>query len=135
MDPVPYLFRVTISVVCALILAACSGHAMSSNPDTPVSSMDRMETESRRGEGISGRVTDAAGRPVAGASILAESVDHPPVPIPEILIVTNADGGYLWSSLFPGRYRLTVIAKGYRPVTLPSQMKRGELSILNFVLK
>lgn len=54
---------------------------------------------------LSGRVIDAAGRPVAGAAVMfgADSPEHP-----DVAQMTNADGRFFYPTLAPGRYTLVV---------------------------
>lgn len=85
-------------------------------------------------ESLTGAVTDPAGRPVAGASVNARSLDHPGNPVSEIGIITDAEGHYRWL-LLPGRYSITVSRDGFRPVTQSTVIKMGEPANLNFVLK
>jgi hypothetical protein len=137
MDLIFYPYRAAMVLICVLILFVSNGHTMSSRsgPDTPVSHSGNADKgEELLGEGVTGKVTDLVGDPIEGASILPQSTDSPPLPIPDILIVTDTNGKYMWS-LRPGSYRLTVIAEGYRPKTMPVQVKPGELMILDFVLE
>jgi hypothetical protein len=48
------------------------------------------------GQGVSGRVVDGAGRPVAGALIEARSLEQPPRPLVEIGVLSGADGRFRW---------------------------------------
>jgi len=135
MHIVLYLLKRVIGIFFILSLVAYSGHAMSKKQDALATNTDELESSSRQREGIVGRVIDASARPVVGASIIPESMDKPQKQIPEILIITDADGRYMWLSLAPGHYRFTVVIKGHKPVTLPAQVKRGALTTLDFILK
>ena len=52
---------------------------------------------------ISGRVVDAAGRPVAGATVYTVSA---PVPMPDIAALTDGDGRFSVAAPVPGRYEI-----------------------------
>lgn len=52
---------------------------------------------------ISGRVVDAAGRPVAGATVYAA---RSPVPLPDIAALTDRDGRFTLAAPQPGRYEI-----------------------------
>ncbi len=62
--------------------------------------------------GVKGLVHDENNRPVEGAEIVVEGIDHP---------VTTTSAGEYWRPLAPGTYRLSARAPGYapsRPVTV-----------------
>lgn len=63
--------------------------------------------------GVAGIVRTAGGTPAAGIVVFAKSLDRPGKPIPEIAIVSGADGAYFWP-LKPGRYELTALVDGRR---------------------
>lgn len=64
---------------------------------------------------LSGRVTDAVTRdPLVGATVRAARVGDPPDRVAAGAI-TGRDGGYRFSSLPPGRYRVTATYLGYAP--------------------
>jgi hypothetical protein len=67
---------------------------------------------------ITGVVTDAAGKPLAGVMVQAISLDKPPQPVPDIAVLTDDMGRYTWS-LQPGKYEL--VAGGAKAtVTVPA---------------
>lgn len=59
---------------------------------------------------ISGRVVDAAGAPVQGASVLISQSPHPQS---DIAPITGADGRFRLGRLMPGSYRLAVHGAGH----------------------
>jgi protocatechuate 3,4-dioxygenase beta subunit len=82
------------------------------DPNTSVSSdSGPISAGSSRGSGVSGRILDAAGHPVAGAIVVPRSQDSPPQELPEIAVMTDDDGRYQWT-LPPGRYSFTVHHNG-----------------------
>jgi Carboxypeptidase regulatory-like domain len=54
---------------------------------------------------VTGTVTDAAGRPVAGAMVVPSAVGESTPPVPEIAVASDGRGRYAWR-LMPGRYAL-----------------------------
>jgi protocatechuate 3,4-dioxygenase beta subunit len=60
---------------------------------------------------ITGTVIDHHGHAVAGAQI---SVGRSPTPMPEAVIVTDADGRFTLAVPSPGHYQLIAYAEGYR---------------------
>jgi hypothetical protein len=66
--------------------------------------------------------------------VYAESLDNPKQAIPEIGVLTNENGNYLWP-LRPGRYRLTIKAEGYPPVSREVVVRPNEAAQLDFTLK
>jgi hypothetical protein len=84
-------------------------------------------------EGVTGQIQDDAGSAVAEAAVLAAPLDADGPAIPEIAIVSDAHGRYEWP-LRPGRYKLTVAADGYEPVSNRVVVKAGEVARLDFRL-
>lgn len=97
----------------ALLLAGPGVAVSMSDPDKPVSSDDSVAGQAKSRVGATGVVRSAGGAPVSGAVVLARSLDKPGRPIPEIAIMSAADGTYFWP-LRPGRYELTALADGER---------------------
>lgn len=113
-----------------LMIAACDDAA--SGPDRPVRSAGHATAPAEIAQGVVGRVHNATGQPVAGARITAQSLDQPTRPIPEIAILSDADGRFVWP-LRPGRYRLAAVVDGRELATEeatvePGQVARVELS-------
>ncbi|KAJ8917356.1 hypothetical protein NQ315_002378 [Exocentrus adspersus] len=59
-------------------------------------------------KGVSGFVTSTIGHPIAHAEIIVEGIKHP--------VKSGKDGDY-WRILLPGKYNLTVAARGYESYT------------------
>ncbi|MBN2538042.1 carboxypeptidase regulatory-like domain-containing protein, partial [candidate division WOR-3 bacterium] len=74
--------------------------------------------------GIAGTVTDArTGEPVAGAMVLARSGNDVG------RAQANARGGYVIENLEPGRYEVSVSARGYLPARQgPVGVREGEIT-------
>jgi hypothetical protein len=77
------------------------------DPDQPERSAARA-AEGRIARGIAGVLTDPTGSPIADARIVATSLDEPARPVPDIAILSDADGRFAWP-LAAGRYRLTAL--------------------------
>jgi hypothetical protein len=119
--------RLATLVLAILLTAACQDPRQ-----TAVSSDSPSPATAGRGEGVEGLVT-AAGRPVEGLLVTAASLDAPTKPIPELAVLTGADGRYFWP-LSPGRYRLSVSPEGLRPASGTATVEAGRRATLNFTL-
>lgn len=85
-------------------------------------------------EGVSGRVVSARSNdPIAGAAVIAKSLDDPPLGIPELGVDTGADGRYEWP-LRSGRYAITIRVDGFKSATRVVRFGKGEVATLDFVL-
>lgn len=75
---------------------------------------------------ISGKVTDRAGDPVAGANVaLAAGAGQPSVTI------SDASGQFAFTALLPGTYELTVSAPGLTPSVVPAiHLQPGQSDVL-----
>ena len=130
--------RLPLALALLLPLALASGAGGCGDPQqTPVSGGGSSQKDAAglqgQGEGVSGRVTSADGRPVAGAFVEAESLDRPSQPIPEVAISSREDGRYLWP-LRPGSYRISVSAEGYQRAAGQATVRAGRLAALDFTL-
>ncbi len=103
-----------------------------SGMDKPVSSGASDERPVQR-TGATGHVRTPEGAPVGGALIAARSLDEPPKPIPEIGILSTADGSYLWP-LRPGRYELTPTLDGRRGEAGEVVVVAGTVSTLDLTM-
>lgn len=109
-----------VALVVLLLLAGC-GRAKDYYNNRPISS-DDPAAPGRPGDTatvLTGKVVDEQGKPVEGAIVTPSSRDKPPRPIPEIAVMTDAQGSFTWHLPGPGNYDITVIKEGYRQVTLP----------------
>jgi hypothetical protein len=84
-------------------------------------------------EGVAGRVTDASGNPVSGALVDAASLDDPSLPIPEVAIITDGKGLYVWR-LAPGKYEISISAAGFHGAAKEVVVVPERQSKLNFTL-
>jgi hypothetical protein len=92
----------------AMMTGTGEAHAQASvDPDQPERSA-APAVEGRIARGIVGVITDPTGAPIADARIVATSLDEPARPVPDIAILSDADGRFAWP-LAPGRYRLTAL--------------------------
>jgi hypothetical protein len=100
---------VLVLLVAAPLLVAAAALALGG--DRPVS--DDGPAPSSAGADplgtVTGLATTADGRPVVGAAVLVTALDDPAPAVPEIGVVTGAEGRYEWR-LPPGRYELVVRA-------------------------
>jgi protocatechuate 3,4-dioxygenase beta subunit len=78
---------------------------------------------------ISGKVTDAEGRPVSGAVVLitGDSPSHL-----DIAALSDSAGRYRFDGLTPGRYTLLVNAQGSRSLTRQVSVSTNQVAELNF---
>jgi hypothetical protein len=118
---------VAVSLAWALAGLACNGSLQGPEP------VVREPGAEARGS-VSGLATTTDGAPVAGALVQPRSLDEPSPPIPEIAILTNADGRFVWP-LFAGNYELTVIAEGCQPVSQRVVVEAGKAVTVAFTLR
>ena len=103
------------------------------NKNTDISS-EQSEPSQVVQEGLTGRVNDSEDHPVEGAFIQPRSLDKPSPPIPEIAILSNSSGQYMWP-LWPGNYEISVSAEGYARASGQVTVQAGQVAILNFTLQ
>lgn len=121
----------TAFISAMLLLAAAVGSY--ANQDTPVT--DRGGHLGRGDkEGVSGRITDRQGHPVAGVFVHPRSLDEPAPAIPEIAIVSDDNGHYTWR-LPPGKYELSASAIGYHGMVKPITIMAGQMTAADFILE
>ena len=118
----------------ALALSAAVKYDRLAGEDQPVSSLPGTEARKEPGYGVHGRVTNGEGAPIAGTMVQAESLDEPKQAIPDLGVMTGEAGGYWWP-LKPGRYRLSITAKGYQTVSQNVVICPNELARLDFSLQ
>jgi len=78
------------------------------------------------GAGITGFVTDTAGRPLADAQVVVSPSERD--------ARTDASGRFRLTGLPPGQYVVTARRMGYRPSALRVDLRRGEIVPLAFSL-
>jgi protocatechuate 3,4-dioxygenase beta subunit len=74
---------------------------------------------------ISGRVVDADGRAVGGARVM---VSEAPGPVPDMAMLTDADGRFVIGAARPGRYTIAAIsdvASGEHSVSVAADAVEG----------
>lgn len=98
-----------ICLVASMLIAVPPACAMQED-DTPVSDDDAGEPAGIR-QGAAGSVVSASGGAVAGAMVVARSIDRPSRPVPEIAVLSGEDGRFAWP-LPPGRYELSALVGG-----------------------
>lgn len=79
---------------------------------------------------IRGKVTDAAGAPVAGASIAATNTSSGA----RLTTASHTDGGFVLAGLQPGTYDIRIAAMGNAPVSRSLQVLVGQDLTANFQL-
>jgi Carboxypeptidase regulatory-like domain len=108
--------RTVLFMLVVALLAACGQQATAPGEDRPptddtaaneqtVTNATSDSTGPAMGGVATGVVIDRAGQPVVGVLIEARSLDEPPQPVPELAVVTDGRGRYVWP-LKPGRYEL-----------------------------
>jgi hypothetical protein len=103
--------------------------------DEPVTMEKNVENPTTaKFEALVGVITGPDGKPVVGAWVNPQSLDHPSNPVSDIGIITDAQGHYQWL-LLPGRYSITVYREGFQRVTQTIVIEVGEPARLDFVLE
>ena len=127
--------RKSLGLLFALpIIGLASACKTETGDDQSVSDKDRQGSQQRDKTGIVGTITSTSdGKPIAGATIDARSLDQSGPPIPERGVQSKPDGLYHWP-LNPGAYELTAKAEGYAPMTTQVTVEPKRLTISNFAL-
>jgi hypothetical protein len=71
---------------------------------------------------VSGVVTDDAGRPLADVAV---AFTRAPVPVPDIAVLTGADGRFVLAAPAPGAYTVAVNAPGHAGRTADLRVDPG----------
>jgi hypothetical protein len=123
-------------VLGGLALAVCHAYAETKmDANQPVSALvGGGKSGMELNEGVIGTVRDQAGNPLPEVFVQAVPVDPTAGPVPDIAIVTDAEGRYVWP-LPPGRYQLSIA-----PATAASQTKEvvveaGKRTSVNFLVR
>ncbi len=115
-------------MLCGLVVCA------NVDEDRSVKSSDQKGPGPGIRKGVAGRVTTSDNLPVKGAFIQPRSLDDPSPPIPEIAILTDGNGRYMWP-LFPGSYEILVTAQGCAPAAKQIVVEAGQVARLDFTLQ
>lgn len=83
---------------------------------------------------LHGTVRTTDGNPVANANITVASTDDPPKAIPEIAVLTDANGRYEWP-LTPGRYRISVTVDNKGTATGDTDIIVGTEPVLDLIIR
>lgn len=110
-----------------------SGNVFGADLDRPVSDSNQTHKEVKIIEGVKGKVVSEDGKPLRGVLIQVTSIDIPSLPIPEIAIMTDESGRYVWR-LQPGNYKISPVLTGYKSVSKKATVKKGESAVINFTL-
>ena len=121
-----------ILVLSVALLVPCLAHSMS-DKNKPITSDNPSVTQSEVRVGATGTVRTPSGAPVAGAVVFARSLDNPGKPIPEIAIVTSAEGTFHWP-LKPGVYELVPMLGGRRGAPGTVTVPEGGLGTVDLTL-
>lgn len=103
---------------------------MPPQPDRPADSGGIRSDAPQIAEGVVGRLVRPPRQPIAGAMIQATSLDSPAKPVPEIAILTNADGHFTWP-LRPGSYRLAAVVEGRELAEATVRIEPGRITRLD----
>ena len=121
-------------VVAAAVSWGCgAGSPGSPARSAPVSASAASNPSESSVEGVRVIVTTGAA-PLAEVTVLAGALDSGTPPVPELAVVTDAQGLGFWP-LRPGRYEITVSAGGYRPAAKPVTVEAGRIATLDFVIE
>jgi RNA polymerase sigma-70 factor (ECF subfamily) len=101
-------------------------------PDAPAPSAPSAPPPSPdtagRGDRVAGRILDAGGKPVPGATVSLEPAATPVSAVPPDGALPIGEGGeFRFDGIAPGEYRLTVRADGFVAVTVP--VRPGEADV------
>jgi hypothetical protein len=80
-------------------------------------------------EGVAGRLVAPSGEPVAGAWITARPLGGSAGPVPEIAILSDAEGRFAWP-LGPGRYRFAAVVEGREIAAAMATVEPGRVARL-----
>lgn len=100
------------AAAASVVLLAQTMPCRADDGDTPAS--DKVATPpSGSGDvmGVSGELVSRAGQPLSGVLVTAHAVGHTQAAIPELAVITTAEGKFHWP-LRPGDYELDFIALG-----------------------
>jgi hypothetical protein len=119
-------------IVLSGILVLTAGSAMSAGPVGSITS-ETGPVAAALDQGIAGTVTNEAGEPIAEVFVQATSLDANSPPIPDIAIMTDAEGRFGWP-LRPGAYRLTFILDGREIGEAEAVVEAGHVSDIDLLV-
>lgn len=120
---------IALKLVYALPILMVTGFSAISDPNNAIDSTGSGAAAPTLKEGIIGTVRHRSGQPVAGAFVQASAADPASGPIPDIAILTDRDGNFVWP-LGPGTYRLTLLVDGRKIARADAVVKRGQVTTL-----
>ncbi|HYO83925.1 MAG TPA: carboxypeptidase-like regulatory domain-containing protein [Bryobacteraceae bacterium] len=123
--------KIACTVAVLLVQVVLSGSA---GQDEPIQHYPESGESRTAGEGVAGRVTDTFGTPVTDAVVEARSLETPSIAVPEIAILTDANGHYVWT-LPPGKYEISISAAGFRRAAKEAVVAARLQTRLDFVLE
>lgn len=132
-------------VVSAVVMSGCgsaaagggSGGSPAGGPDEAVSSGTPLTDRGAPSPGVAsfrGTVTDALGSPVGGVMLQASSLAAPPLPVPELAVITDVHGHYAWHGLRPGPYAVSV-SRGAASAHTELMVVDGQVAVADLVLR
>jgi hypothetical protein len=125
-------------VLLAMLPAACESPGRNNHSaanDRPVSTVAEGRASSQKDPtfGVRGRVTTSDGTAIPRQMVLAESLDEPKRPVPELAVVTGQDGFYWWP-LREGRYRLSIVTGESQTVARDIDIRANAVEQLDFTV-
>lgn len=123
-----------VSFLVAGCLAANQQNQSDADPQSqPVSSDTDLNDSatSRSGGVVVGRVTDPSGSPLAEATV---NVSRGTAPVPEMTVITSADGAYQWN-LPAGAFTLETHKDGFVTAVVEVTVAVGETITQDIVLQ
>jgi carboxypeptidase family protein len=103
-------------------------------PETPIDDRGAPPDVAPPRRGVTGRVTSDTGEPVSGALMEPRSLDEPAPAVPELAVLSDAEGKYFWD-LPAGRWALTAKAEGFRPASATVAVGDDAVATLDFTLQ
>ncbi|MGH1483781.1 MAG: carboxypeptidase-like regulatory domain-containing protein [Geminicoccales bacterium] len=123
-----------MTFICTMI-STCAFAESDIQLNEPVASdTDDNMHDSAINEGVVGTVQNDSGEPIPNVLVQAFPLDPDSGPVPEIAILTDADGRYAWP-LPPGRYRFSIVSETEMTETKDDVLvETGKRVELNFVI-
>jgi thiol-disulfide isomerase/thioredoxin len=93
------------------------------------SAMPELKIEMAPGKVFAGKVVDAAGKPISGATVQMDRLELGPMEY-EWSVQTDSEGHYSWDSAPEGEHPYCFSASGYHPRTEPSVVADGQNHVI-----